>query len=255
MTVQTVQVAAGWVVMAATSDQVTIDDMSWDPASMHTSSRVRGRSDTFEGNVLVELRPFGAKTASVSTSAMGGANGTMAPYEAHLVPQPSFGVAVAAVPDASGRGTFVTAAVRRYAAADPDPASFDGTIDAQMPDGSYVTVTSGGDVPATAEDFSARRAALADPVAGAVDRFGSMPTYRRGSSVALVAADGVSVVDVDVLTGEVTPLFTAPHPITSLDANALGGLLFTDDQTGLWRWDGPGQGPVQLTTGYVDAAW
>jgi hypothetical protein len=86
---------------------------------------------------------------------------------------------------------------------------------------------------------------------------GSNPTFRSPTELAYVDPDGQSVWSVDIFKGTAKVLFKAQHTITSMDANPLGGVIFTDDQTGLWRWDGVGNvnGPVKMTEGYVNATW
>jgi hypothetical protein len=257
---QTAQTATGWIVVGATSDQVTVDrvdisDRAADLVSAPALLVISGSSTATEATVNVQVRPFGSVTPSVSQPTMGGANGEMGPYRADVA-GPLDGVAVVGVPDLSGRGTFVAAAVKRFVLPPSWVQIADGpSMVGKSPDGSYVAIDSGAGRPVSQSEFDAYRRATEADIANAVKDLGSIPTRRSDREVALVEADGLTVATIDVLSGKRTELFKAQHKVVSLDANAAGGLIFTDDQTGLWRWDGPGQGPVQMTTGYVDAAW
>lgn len=237
----------GFVVTGARSDQVAIS--STDVATDGTT-HVAGTSVAFEAQIVLQLRPFGSVIPAASTTAMGGST-EPGPFAA-TIPGGGPGIVVAYSPDASGRGTAIAASVAIVGTAPFDARSFDGTIVARTPEGAYVNVTSGPAVPAGEEAFAAVHAAS---TAHDFAAFGDLATLCSPTEVAVVLADGRTVKRIDFVHGSASMLFTAPHTITSLDANVLGGLLFTDDQTGLWRWDGPGQGPVEMTTGYVDAAW
>ena len=248
-TVDYAAVTGGWVVTGARSDQVTIEQATVNAAAIDVS----GKSEAFEAQIALQLRPLATTTPTATTTAMGGST-ELAPYQA-TIGASGPGVLIAYVPDASGRGAATAASVIVVGAPAPDPSTFDGTVVAKSAAGGYVSVTSGAS-PAASETAFAALASPADAgLASVVASLGHLPTLRSASEVAVVGDDGKTVLSIDFLKGESTVLFTAPHAITSLDANALGGLLFTDDQTGLWRWDGPGHGPVQMTTGYVDAAW
>ena len=242
-------VPGGWIVVDATSDQVTADS----PADANRTLTVGGQSVAFEAQIVVQLRRFGSTIAVASTTAMGGTT-ELAPYEATL-DATGPGLVVVYVPDPSGRGTALAASVVTAFAPTPDTSAFDGTIIAKSTDGSYVNVTSAGGAPSDAATFAPMAPPLDPGLASIMTAFGSHPTLCSTTKVAVVASDGHTVDAVDFFNHQKYTLFTAQHTITSLDANALGGLIFTDDQTGLWRWDGPGHGPVLMTTGYVDAAW
>jgi hypothetical protein len=159
--------------------------------------------------------------------------------------------------------------IRVRSAGTPDTSAFDGKIVATKTSGQTVEVTSASGNPTSPGERTASVAGLAASVEGAkvvlrsaTDLAGSVgpgsnPTFRSSAELAYVDLDGQSVWSVDVFKGTSKVLFKAQHKITSIDANVLGGVIFTDDQTGLWRWDGDSNvnGPVKMTDGYVNATW
>jgi hypothetical protein len=85
---------------------------------------------------------------------------------------------------------------------------------------------------------------------------GSLPTI-HGTVLDYVDPDGATVRRIGLLFAKPSKLFVAQSRIMSLDANRNGALVFTDDQAGLWRWDGPENvaGPVKMADGYIAASW
>jgi hypothetical protein len=266
--VHTTRTSNGYVVTGAHSNQVVIDGLSDGDAAPTTLS---GKSTAFEATIVIEVRPFGSLQPTELVTAMGGANGEIGPFQAALTAKGP-GVIVAYEPDASGRGAMTNATVIRVSSSIvPDQSAFDGTITGTNSAGQHVNVTAGAAPPAgSAPQLST---ALGDLVAGTDGTavsitstggsattigLGSNPTFRSPRDLAFVDANGITVWNVDVFTGKAEALFTATKKITSLDGNVVGGLVFTDELTGLWRWDGKDlspHGPVKMTDGYISAAW
>lgn len=263
--VETRNTPSGWIVIGARTDQIVLEgvgDGSPAPAT------VSGRASTFEAQIVIEVRPFGSTAPAETTTAMGGST-RLAPFSASLRNTRS-GVLVLRAPDVSGRGASSYATVVRIGnVASPAPSGYDGTILAMTPSGNWLNVTSAQPAPAPAQPAAQPTQSQIQDLAGAnlaapVERFvtglgrPAHATLRSERDLAYVDRNGHSVWNLDLLTGRAEVLFNARHPITSLDANVLGGLIFTDDQTGLWRWDSKAtnpSGPVKMADGYVDALW
>lgn len=263
--VETRNTATGWIVTGAHTDQIVLDGLADGSPAPAT---VSGRAAAFEAQIVIEVRPFGSTVPTETISAMGGATG-LAPFSASLDNRRA-GVLVLRAPDASGGGSTSYATVLRIGdTAPPPPPGYDGTILARTPSGEWLNVTSAqpapAQVPSPPQPVQDRLEAFAgsNPAAYVgqfVNALGpaAHATLRSERDLAYVDRNGVSVWNLDVLTGRAEVLFDARHTITSLDANVLGGLIFTDDRTGLWRWDAKDTnpaGPVKMTDGYVDALW
>jgi len=259
--VDTRQTQNGWVVMGASSDQIVLDGLKdGDPAP----SVVRGQGTAFEAVISIEVRPFGSLTPTEETTAMGGSS-ELGPFEASLQ-NGAPGVLIVYEVDASGEGrTNYATVVRIDNARTPSfPAPL---LIATKSSGQTVTVDSGEGMPIDGTPEPSRSVGgivatessghirLNDVVVGP----GSLPTMHPlpRATIEYVDPNGLDVWRVEVLSGKAELLFTAQHRITSLDADFDGRLVFTDDQTGLWRWDGPENvaGPVKMADGYVNASW
>lgn len=264
--VDTKKTAAGWVVIGAHTDQIVFDGLAdGDPAP----STVKGMSSAFEALILIDVRPFGSKVEVERGRAMGSGGLELLPFETTLQ-NTGPAVLVAYAPDMSGEGAMSYATVIRVrSAATSDPSTFDGKIVGTNTSGQHVEVTSASGTAASPGEPSVSAGGLTASVdgtkvvvessgarAGLVGP-GSKPTFRSITELAYVDPDGRSVWSVDVFKGTSKVLFKAENKITSIDGNAVGGLIFTDDQTGLWRWDGASNvsGPVKMTDGYVSATW
>jgi hypothetical protein len=264
--VDTRQTATGWVVIGAHTDQIVFDDLTdGDPAP----STVKGMSSSFEALILIDVRPFGSQAEVERGRAMGSGSVEPGPFETTLQ-NTDAAVLVAYAPDASGMGTMSYATVIRVRSAETlDTSSFNGKIVGTNTAGQSVEVTSASGTSAPSGEPTSSAGGLtasaeganvvlmsAGVVVGSVGP-GSKPTFRSLTELAYVDPDGQTVWSVDVFKGTSKALFKAGHKITSIDGNVVGGLIFTDDQTGLWRWDGDSNtsGPVKMTDGYVSATW
>lgn len=239
----------GWVVTGADSDQVTVGNECGPAPSTYC-----GTSTAFQGTVQVQLRRFGEVAPLTSVPVQGGSNGGKGMWSATLdQPRGTPLVVVALVPDPSGRGSALAATVQRlHSLPEEDAAAaFDGRMYGQRPAGRWEELTSAGGTAIDAPPSVVGPAAVAGPL-----RTRPLAQHRTPDLDAYVGGDGRTVYEVDLVTGERSKLFTAGGRITSVDADVIGGLLYTDDQLGLWRWDSPAQpAPVKVADGYRSAAW
>jgi len=119
------QPAGEFVVIGANGDGIVVDSpRAHDPLTAPLP--LAGSAFVFEGQVGVELRPFGSKTA-VATSSVTGGGSEMLPFSGSIVPpavdQPL--VLVLFEGDASGQQTYTQATVIPLdAAGDPAPTDF-----------------------------------------------------------------------------------------------------------------------------------
>jgi hypothetical protein len=264
--VDTRETSAGWVVIGAHSDQIVFEGLAdGDPAP----STVKGMSSAFEALILIDVRPFGSTQEVERARAMGSGSMELGPFQTTLQ-NTAAAVLVAYAPDASGEGTMSYATVIRVRSAEAlDASAFNGKIVGTNTSGQAVEVTSASGASATGGEPTSSAGGLTATVEGANVVLssagvvvgsvgpGSKPTFRSLTDLAYVDPDGLTVWSVDVFKGTAKALFKAQHKITSIDGNVVGGLIFTDDQTGLWRWDGDSNtsGPVKMTDGYVSATW